>query len=1245
MVLGMNMTQNLEDILEISPYFQRSILLDFDLGNPVFLDFFAPTPGTVEAISKVLKGIDTKSRDRSHVLLGAYGTGKSLVGLVLGAILNPTPEIVPALWRLQDRIRQGGWFELADRIEECLSFEGQVSTKRLLPVVMSGNYTDLSLALIRASQRALERENLQNIRTPAIYQAVLETLDRWQKDWPSVYLEWQKLAEIKTGKNPDLFRQELQQGIEETYRHFCEIYPLLTAGAHFDPYSGNFRNRVGDWLEQFAESLKVAGWQGFVIIWDEFGRFLEERANEAFGQDAQLLQELAERCTRTGSVQMHLVLITHKSLRQYGRGIAGGVDKEWGKIEGRFSSIEISSDPNAVYNLIERGLKPTNSTTREAFINEHKSYFEQLYEQTSITTVFKDIPDRELRHLIVEGAYPLHPLATFCLPRLSDRVGQNQRTLFTFLVADDEDSLPKLWRHSTQTSHPRIILAGQLYDYFAAGMRAATEAGGAHWIWSAVERARPKVQEERLILLLKTLAVMHVSGAYEGGAPTTELIAFAMGALTSEERANVGEGLNTLASRRIIFRRKLNNGWEFVQWASDFDINQEISNRLQSKPPSLEVLRSLLTAVLPPPVYQARRYNDDRGMVRYFNSQYCLVKELENDASNPPNWDHLLKEQDYGDGLVLYALPFNELELARARNAAILLSQQHPRVLCVVPSAYLGVREVLEDLYGLKQIKQDFLALSSDTEEIKELDFLEEDNRMRLELALLPLVDPRHRATWFLNGLVVSSATNPGAVSRLISEICSREFYQTPRIYNENFNKRRPAPVQVAAGEKVVNAVLFGSSVPNLGLTGYGPDIAILNSFLVSNRLVSADGEILRPDSNISNEMVEVWRVCESFYQKSLDEGLDLNLEELVDQLQSPPFGLRKGVLPLLLALTFKDYLAASTIRRNGVSVAISGKAFIEIVSHPSLFTVQIEQVDEQVQRLLSAVSTRVEKLLRPEELKEQQLRYLSQGLLRWLQGLPRYSRDTSAVSKTAIMFRRLIRSSIADPTRALLKELPNAVSSSNELNDVMEELEKAYEALLDRIRFIISEVFEGQGDDLSDFGLSQILANWYGRLTSNKAIERLFADPVAEELAKIGKEPNLYEKDLIKVLTKRVVGTEPRDWNDALEKRFSQKLKESRELIEKEITFLEKAESGEVVTTTTTDAVDELVVISLKLPGETDTKQYDFRKPVNLSTHGHQLAESLRRTIEISGRSLDIQEKRAIALELLRYIIEGKVQ
>jgi len=957
---------------------------------------------------------------------------------------------------------------------------------------------------------------------------------------------------------------------------------------------------------------------------------------------------------------MHLVLITHKSLRQYGRGLVGGLDKEWSKIEGRFSNTEISSDPTMVYHLIERGLRPVNANNRVNFISQNVGDFDTLTALTATSSFFSDIPDDSLRQLIVEGAYPLHPITTYCLPRLSDRVAQNQRTLFTFLAAEDENGLLDLWQKPLELyagSLP-IVLPGHLFDYFANGIKSSTEPGGVHWIWSVVERARTRIPTDDqqhynwLMQIIKALAILHVAHAYDGTAVSTQLIAFSMGA-SNGEIEKIETGLYELAGLRQIRYRKSYGGWEFIQWQTDFIIEQEITVRLQEQPPSSTLLKNLLTTVLPPPVYQARRYNDQFGMIRYFDSQYRTIAELEADVINPPDWEALLTTLDYSDGLIIYILSFTPEELNRANQVAATISSSSSRVICVVPSQPLAAYNSLQDLYGLKQIAND-PRLQADWEEAeRELKFFEEDINNRLELELAGLIDPRHNTHWYVTGHLRDDITNPGAVSKLLSAICESVFSDTPRIYNESYNRRNPATVQIRAAEKVIDALLGDPTDPDLGLTGYGPDVAIMNAALKTNGLISTDGKIAPPNVLQNPKMAKVWQECQDFYHRSShSEAEGLNFEELITILKKPPFGLRNGVLPLILAVTLNEFASSAVIRRSGSAVALNGTTFTEIVSRPTVFTVKVENISPDVLTILDELELKVAAFLRQEEHKEQRLRFLSLGFLRWLQSLPRYARDSNQVSKNAASLRRIIRASSTDPAHSLLVDLPRLVNTPAELTSLMIELESLFETLVEQIAEQIIKVFGNQDSKKTydEAKLADLIAAWFNRINNIDNANQLFSEPVSEELGKIGRSPENYRLGLIDTLGKKVTGTLPRDWNDELFQKFCTKLLESRLRVELEIALLmgeTKNSTKDFEASLTTQPASELtqiVTISLELPGDEVPSQYKFQKSPKLSTHGHQLAESLKRTIEISGRSLDISEKRTIALEILRYILEGKV-
>src|SRR5262249_53322942 len=158
---------------------------------------------------------------------------------------------------------------------------------------------------------------------------------------------------------------------------------------------------------------------------------------------------------------------------------------------------------------------------------------------------------------------------------------------------------------------------------------------------------------------------------------------------------------------------------------------------LRQRPPASASLRLLLERVLPPIHHPARRYNDAWGMVRYFRSAYRTVDEV----AATRDWEALLRDQDYADGLTVYVLADTHEEVARAETTA--QGVKHPRVLIALPATPLLARRYLEELYALHELRRDPTFLRDDPLIERELAFLIEDTTEQLGRTLAPLLDPR----------------------------------------------------------------------------------------------------------------------------------------------------------------------------------------------------------------------------------------------------------------------------------------------------------------------------------------------------------------------------------------------------------------------------------------------------------------------------------------------------------------------
>ena len=1217
-----------------SSHFQRAINLKFDLGNADYISGYIPTPNTVRALTALLAATHPRAGQRAYLLHGSYGSGKSLFTTVLAAILSRDDTLRTALSSVLDRLCRD-YPDAAEAVGTQLK-----DGPRLLPIVLSGDEGELSLALGRALDRTLFSTGLDEVHPHTVYRTALDTIRRWHDDYPATYDQLACWLEDHSETLNGL-TQALEQYQSWAYQLFLEAYPDLTAGASFDRHHGQ---SPVDSYRQIIDELRAYGYDGAVVLWDEFGRFLEARAGEPWGTDAALLQEFAEACNGSGTSQIHLVLIAHKELGQYAIHLPESYQQEWERIAGRFRQVEVSSDPEVSYRLIAEALSVSDNVAWTAFIESQRPTMDHLLERIFELGLFRLMRPERIRELVLEGAYPLHPLATFCLSRLSNRVAQNERTLFTFLASDEPDALGSHMTWAIAGTPEAWVRLDQLWDYFASAVKADLGAAGTHSVWAGVEAALRRVPPEDTLMvhLVKSLGVLAVVGDSDALRPTTDLLCFAVDTQGHQGRQAIEERLHYLVRRKTLIFNEIEGIWEFFS-GSSVDLEAKLIEERETRLLTPIQRRQLLERILPPRHYRARRFNQLYGMTRFFWSLYRTPQELAD-----TDWNLTLRQMrvsgqrwEYADGFVIYVLATDEADLIQAHQLAETIN--HPRVLIVVPKRPLIIEQPLIDWLVLDELSHDTRFKERDPDRIqRELDYYRTEATARLGQALEPLTrPPRDGADWYRRGEVIPhQPASDAQVSRLLSDFCDEEFSRTPYLSNELLNKREPSAVQVRAANKAIDALFVRDLSDNLGLSGSGPDVMAVKTILkapgILRQAENGDWEIGRPRDNA---LAQIWDEIENFLQQAQAEPQSFHT--LLDELQSPPYGVRLGVLPLLIASVMRSYLQVATVRKGKKPIIpLTAATFNDLCRHPNHYTVEVGTWDASQEAVRKVLEERFGSLVWNEERHYQPLNYLGLGMLRWLQSQPRYARDTNLISPDAARLRNLIRQARTDPAKILFKELPALLNSSS-----VPDTEIAYRNMLEcRLISLLDEIATAP-DELrrrldqfaaDHFAADSLIPRWHGRsaleywLTNVEqqagvGAETLrFGDVRADGLVHTIRADDDGETLFWERLAHCLTGISLRDWNHRSEEAFKVQLLETKELVEREA--LELAEEGETVE------------LHIRAP-DVGERTYRFG-PAALSPQGQRILQNFRSTLNIAGRPLSPDERRQVVLALLHHVL-----
>lgn len=310
---------------------------------------------------------------------------------------------------------------------------------------------------------------------------------------------------------------------------------------------------------------------------------------------------------------------------------------------------------NAKYLVIISSVIQHHEPIWGEFCAEHERDFDSLFARYQKHQIFVDAQG-ELDTAIV-GCFPLHPVSTFILPRLSERVAQNERTLFTFLSADGAATLPAFIN-----THNRdkfwLITPDQIYDYFEPLFMKEVYSGDIHDTYILTSNILAQLDENTLgAKIVKTLSLIYILEQFERLSPTKEQI---IGIYSAEYSVDeIETAISDLVEKEYVVYIKRSNDYLRLKQTSGVDIQQKIRDQVESLSLRIAVKDVLNNSNFDNYMYPSR-YNDEREIARPLSqrtidklsrygvtvifrisseedSTYFFKQLLDRTTQNPPN--------------------------------------------------------------------------------------------------------------------------------------------------------------------------------------------------------------------------------------------------------------------------------------------------------------------------------------------------------------------------------------------------------------------------------------------------------------------------------------------------------------------------------------------------------------------------------------------------------------------------------
>lgn len=838
------------------------------------------------------------------------------------------------------------------------------------------------------------------------------------------------------------------------------------------PSTQGSRPSTDDVLRRVQKSLAVAqskGFKGVLLVIDELGKNLEFAAQNPESDDIFLLQRLAEEAARSGSVPLVIIVMLHQGVAAYASALDTTARKEWDKVAGRFEEIVyaqpleqlvplVSATLNVQLNLLPRTV---TEEARQAMQNAVRA---GIYGTSAASGLAQFGPK----------IFPFHPTVLPVLVRVMRKFGQNERSLFSFISAFEPMGL----QQHIQSTQPRLepYRIYHLFEYVRQNLLPAINTSSSHIHWSFVDSlltgtqlsSREEEQVFRTVALLTLLDSPDLP-------PTPEFIHLALD--DGGNHRAVSKAISEMKERGLLCERGSTRA--LYLWPHTSVNLDEAFARAQAATKSTADPIELLCKQLLAEQIVPRGHYFRSGTLRYAEVRFVPASGLRHLLNHQPALNG--KGPDLHLRVVLPATQaqFRESEkLVRERQ-----NELREGLFIAVAQPPTNSIAALSDLLAWQWVQANTPALAGDryareevTRQVARAERYFRERLAGLDNLEVPVGQP---LDWYSFG-VEATRLKPGReLLQYLSGRCDQIYCKAPRVLNELINRRIPSAAAVAARTKLAEAMTTAPDKPLLGMddSKRPPEMALYLSILKKGGFhAETEGEYAfrypSAERDHCNLLPSMHRITELLQKPGIDAMVPV--QDIFEGLSHPPYGVREGLLPFILAI----YLAANHQRvalyEDGTFLPeVKGDLFLRLLKEPQAFHLQyceIEGVRADVfRRLLSllkiaprdAVKTDVIDLVRPLTV------FISREV-------PEYSRRTNTLSATAVALRRALLDA-RDPMRLVFTTLPEACGLppigndglhapaeelASRLRRAIHEIQTAYPTLIHRLQTAIFAAF-----------------------------------------------------------------------------------------------------------------------------------------------------------------------------------------
>ena len=799
-------------------------------------------------------------------------------------------------------------------------------------------------------------------------------------------------------------------------------------------------------LDKMAKSLSFSG---VLLVFDELGKFIEYEVSQRENNDLHVLQMIAE-YSRSPKTNLVFFGLLHQSFQHYSKSLSESLKNEWTKIQGRFEEIPFIDSTEQTLKVLSQCFT-NNQTFNDKDLNGKYKNF-----SVSLRQHFLSIEKNSIHQLLMD-CYPLHPVSCMMLPILSQKIAQNERTVFSFITSSQVNSF-SYWLKKLKFGE--FIKPHHIYDYFISNQITLISDSMTNRRWVEVSEAINRLEDEFYLPLLKTIGVINIITGTSSIKASREI-------LTLCDFDNLDKQLEYLEKKSIIKFRKYSNDYRIWE-GSDFDLESELTKE-KSKILNFSLIDEIYSNFEISPIV-ARKFSIDNSLIKTFDIKFVDMKSYE-------------KIYGFSEPQIIFFISYgSEDENFFYKHLKKLYNG--PYIISLLKGSD-SLQELLKEKLSLKGISKK-KELTIDRVAKREFEDYNANITKQLNNIFFNIYNNPQNFDWFYNNKKVS-VLNKFQFQKKLSFILEDIYPDIPVIKNELINRDELSSQGTAIRNSLTKLMLKNSSEEDFGLEKHPAEKSIYYSVLKKTGIHNYNGdkwELTKPRENNLN-ILPVWNKIDSYF-KNLSQKADFILN-LIEVLKAPPFGVKAGVLPILILsyyLANKNFIAIYHKRKY--EPYFSDEILERFLKRPDEFTFQYLEQSDSTKKLYKVYSSIfLKQKANPSVLD------IAKPIAKLMDVLPYYTKNTETLSVET----KEIRSSFyfaKTPQDFLNKELPRIfklklenIKKQSDLSDfergltnAFNDLKNCYSDLLSYFHKLILEKFL----DSKDLNLKQMRTELIGR-------------------------------------------------------------------------------------------------------------------------------------------------------------------